>query len=461
MGGHCKVMIRTLKFLSFFTAASAALVSSYAAAQGNPTIHSKTGTNDVQSGFIEGSALKLHNRYVFERLDYKRADSTKTVQGLNRSAHARESAYGLMLDYQSGYTRGPVGVGLDAHAYGGINVGSHADAVRSNPRFIAKDGSELKDSFGRAGAAVKLRFSNTELKWGEMRVKTPIFNSSDSRLLPETNRGWLLTSTDIAHLSLQAGRFTRWADRNSRKNGNDLLANYSGVNGDSFSFLGGNWSTPLDGLSLSAYYGHYEDVWNTWYAGGFYKKALAEKQFFTVNANVYRNTDTGQEKAGKVNNTTWSILGSYAVGAHKFGLGYQKVNGDTPFDYVNRGSIWLDNALQLSDFNAPHEASWQVKYDLDLSALITPGLSASVAYTRGSKIDYRAMNSVYANYLGLTGAGGRHWERDMQLRYVVSQGRAKGLMLQMRYSVHRANQAQGELNVNQLRFQVEMPFQIL
>ena len=413
------------------------------------------------SGFIEGSRLQLQNRVLMERLDYHRGDSTKTVQGGPRASHARESAYGLMLNYASGYTPGLVGMGVDAHAYGGLNLGSHADSVRSNPRYIAKDGAQLQDSFGRAGAAVKLRAGATELKWGEMRVKTPIFNSSDSRLLPETNRGWLISSKDIPSVALQAGRFTRWADRNARKNGQNLLANYSGVHGNAFSFLGANWSTPLEGLNVSSYYGRYQDVWNTWYWGSTYKKEWASKQSFSVNMNLYRNTSTGEAKAGRVSNTTWSVLGSYAVGAHKWALGYQKVNGNTPFDYVNRGSIWLDNALQLSDFNAPHEASWQLKYEVDLSGLLTSGLSASVAYARGSKIDYRSMNSVYANYLGLSSDGGRHWERDVQLRYVVPQGSAKGLSLQLRYSVHRANKAQGELNANQVRLQAEMPFQLL
>ena len=149
-----------------------------------------------------------------------------------------------------------------------------------------------------------------------------------------------------------------------------------------------------------------------------------------------------------------------ATGVHKFGLGYQKVHGDTPFDYVNRGSIWLENAMQLSDFNGANEASWQVKYDIDLATLLTPGLSAGVAYTRGTGIDYRRLTSVYRNYLGYSGSQGRHWERDMLLRYTVQQGAAKGLALQLRYGVHRVNRAQGEANIDQIRLLAEMPVQL-
>ena len=187
---------------------------------------------------------------------------------------------------------GPVGLGLDAHAWGGVNLGSEADRVRSSPRYIARDGNALPDSFGRAGAALKLRWSSTELKAGEMRTRNPIFNSSDTRLLPESNRGWLITSTDLPGLSLQAGRFTRWSDRNARRNGAPLLANYAGVTGSAFTFAGGSWATPLQGLTLSAYHGQFKDVWNTWYLGDIYKKALAGGQAATLSLNLYRTTAT-------------------------------------------------------------------------------------------------------------------------------------------------------------------------
>jgi imipenem/basic amino acid-specific outer membrane pore len=98
-------------------------------------------------GFVEGSSLTMLNRLVYEQLDYQRGNTTRTVAGGPRSSEAREGAYGLMLNYSSGYTRGMVGLGLDAHAVGGINLGSDADSVRSNPRYIAKDGNQLKDSF--------------------------------------------------------------------------------------------------------------------------------------------------------------------------------------------------------------------------------------------------------------------------------------------------------------------------
>lgn len=412
-------------------------------------------------GFAEGSSLIMQNRMLSEQLDYQNGSSFRAASGQRGQTLARESAYGLMLNYESGYTRGLVGVGLDAHAYGALNLGTEANHARATPRYVARDGQEIADRFGRSGAALKIRISATELKVGEMRTRSPLFSSSDTRLLPESNRGWQVISTDIPALTLQAGRFTGWADRNARKNGADLQANYSGVTGSSFSFIGGTWVTPITNLTLSSYYGQYADNWNTAYLGSFYKLALPDKRSLSFNLNIYRSTDTGRAKSGVIDTTTSSLMSSYAIGAHKFGLGYQKVSGNNPFDYVNRGSIWLENAMQLSDFNGPREASWQLRYDVDLSSIATPGLSASVAYTRGSGIDNSHLNAVYASYLGYSAANGKHWERDIQVRYTVQHGAAKNLSLQLRYGVHRTNKAQGEANMNQLRLQAELPFKIL
>src|SRR5690606_24735993 len=124
------------------------------------------------TGFFEGSSLSLNNRLIYEQLDYRHGDTTRTLAG-TRSNKAKESGYGLMLNFRSGYTAGTIGLGLDAHAYGAVNLGSHADSVRSNPRYLANDADILPDTYGRAGAAVKVRWSNTELKYGEMRTNNP------------------------------------------------------------------------------------------------------------------------------------------------------------------------------------------------------------------------------------------------------------------------------------------------
>lgn len=138
-------------------------------------------------------------------------------------------------------------------------------------------------------------------------------------------------------------------------------------------------------------------------------------------------------------------------------MGYQKVNSDTPFDYVTRGAIWLGNAVQLSDFNVPHEKSWQARYDLDMAIMGIQGLSLSAAYVKGTGIDGSKFekNSAY-NWLGF-GRGGKHWERDLTAKYTIPSGFAKDLTILIRHDVHRGNKAQAELDTNQIRIAMKYP----
>lgn len=54
------------------------------------------------------------------------------------------------------------------------------------------------------------------------------------------------------------------------------------------------------------------------------------------------------------------------------------------------------------------------------------------------------------------GKDGRHWDRDLEARYVVQGGTAKGLAFSQRNS-HRGNAAQAELDTDQLRMELEHP----
>jgi imipenem/basic amino acid-specific outer membrane pore len=133
------------------------------------------------------------------------------------------------------------------------------------------------------------------------------------------------------------------------------------------------------------------------------------------------------------------------------------VDGDTPFDYVTRGAIFLGNAVQMSDFNAPNEQSWQARYDFNAMTVGVPGLVLTALYVRGSQIDGSHVDprGGYA-YLGY-GEGGKHWERDLEARYVVQSGSAKGTTFSLRHNMHRGNTAQAELDGDQIRLAVEYP----
>lgn len=414
------------------------------------------------NGFIEDSTWSLLNRTVYDRRDYRNGALNSAARNAakpraERSDLAEEWAYGLMGTFQSGFTQGLIGVGIDAHAYHGQQLDSGGGRAGKARLLALDDDGHPQDAYSRGGAALKLRASSTTLSWGEQRVKTPVFSSSDSRLLPETATGVFLSSNEFKALKMVAGHFTASTDRNASSHDGDLVVNYSnGIKGDSVDLAG----LVYDGgpqLSASIYSSRYEDTWNQHYLGGVFSHALSDNQSLSLNLNLYRTTDQGKALSGQIDNTTWSLMGSYAFGAHTFSLGHQRVHGDTPFDYVTRGAIFLSNAVQMSDFNAPQERSWQARYDLNMKSFGAPGLLLSAAYIRGSHIDGSGVDpdGGYA-YLGY-GKGGRHWERDLEARYVVQNGPAKGTAFSLRHNVHRGNTAQAELDGDQLRLAVEYP----
>ena len=414
------------------------------------------------NGFIEDSTWSLLNRTVYDNREYRHGASNSGARNAykpraQRNGYAEEWAYGLMGTLQSGFTQGLIGVGVDAHAYLGVKLDSGGGRA-GKARLLGLDNDGYpKDDFSRGGAALKLRLSNTVVSYGEQRVKTPVFSSSDSRLLPETANGVFLTSNEFNALKMVAGHFTESTDRNASSHDQGFVVNYSNaVKGDAFD-LAGMVYTPSKNLSASLYSSRYQDTWNQQYLGATFSQAIDENRSLSLNFNLYRTTDEGKALSGNIDNTTWSLLSTYAQGPHSFSLGYQKVHGDTPFDYVTRGAIFITNAVQLSDFNAPNEQSWQARYDLAMTPWGMPGLVLSAAYVRGSQIDGSHVDprGGYA-YLGY-GKGGKHWERDLEARYVVQSGTAKGTIVSLRHNVHRGNTAQAELDTDQIRLAIEYP----
>lgn len=423
-----------------------------------------TSAQEQTNGFVEDSRWTLLNRTLYDNREYRHGARSNGARNAlkpfgERNGYAEEWAHGLMGTFHSGFTRGSVGVGVDAHLYHGHKLDSGGGRAGKARLLGIDNDKQVKDDMTRGGTALKLRASSTTLAYGEQRVKTPVFSSSDSRLLPETATGLFLLSNEFEKLGLVAGHFTESTDRNASSHDQGFVVNYSnGRQGGSFD-LAGLVYRGVDGLTTSLYSSRYEDTWRQHYLGSVYRHAMGDGRSLSFNLNLYRTTDMGEARSGRIDNTTWSLMASYAREAHTLSLGYQQVEGDTPFDYVTRGAIWLGNAAQLSDFNAPNERSWQLRYDLELATFGVPGLALSAAYLRGADIDGSHMdpNGGYT-YLGY-GQGGKHWERDLEARYVVQSGTAKGLAFSLRHNTHRGNAAQAELDTDQIRVAVEFPLE--
>ncbi len=130
---------------------------------------------------------------------------------------------------------------------------------------------------------------------------------------------------------------------------------------------------------------------------------------------------------------------TYSLSGHSFGLGYQKMSGDTGFAYVGGATDpFLVNYVQINDFANEDEKSWQARYDFNFASIGIPGLTFMTRYITGD------------NFERANGTEGKQWERDMDIGYTFQEGALKNLNVKWRNATARNNYNRGT-NVDENR----------
>lgn len=402
-------------------------------------------------GFVEDSKLSLLVRNYYFNTDRSEGRSNQ-----------KDWSQAFIANYQSGFTQGVVGFGADVFGYWGLKLDAGSGRTGTGNLPVGDDG-DPDDSYGRAGGVVKMRVSDTVLKYGTMSPSAPVFAQSVSRLMPQTATGFNLLSSDIDNLAIDAGHFTSGTDQVNTNRDGELWANYAHVTTPTVDYAGGRY-TFSDRLSLSLYASRFEDIWNQYYGNANWTLPIDKDQALTFDLNVYRTLDSGQAKAGTIDTTASGLSAAYRFSAHTLTLAFQQVQGDQPFDYVgfgdtgrSGGSVFLPNSVQYSDFNGPGEKSWQLRYDVNMATYGVPGLSFMVRHLRGYDIDgTHVTTGAYANKYG---SDDKEFETNAEARYVVQDGPAKNLSVRLRAAWHRGDLSTGGTQ-NQFRVITDYPINI-
>ncbi|MGY8831728.1 outer membrane porin, OprD family [Pseudomonas peli] len=420
------------------------------------------------AGFIEDSKATLGLRnFYFDRDDKNTANSNN---------EASEWGQGFIFNYQSGYTEGTVGFGLDAIGLVGIKLDSGGDS--STPRSRApgalfpleSDGSAV-DNYGKAGVTAKARLSKTELRIGTLQPKLPVINFNDGRLLPQTFEGAQVTSAEIDGLTLTAGQLESTKTRSST---DDIAlriggaASFQGKAADSneFIYAGGDYKITKD-LTAQYYYGNLEDFYKQHFLGLTHNLALpvgalkTDLRYFNSgsdgkNGSLAGRTEgykssgfwrAGDSKNGEVDNNTWSALFTYSLSGHALSAGYQQVSGNSAFPFVSQGdgaTAYLITDRQIGKFASAGERTWLAEYGYDFASAGIPGLKATVTYLSGSNIDAADSDR-------------KEWERDFRVDYTLQEGALKGLGLSWRNATFRGNTSAADQDENRLIVSYSLP----
>ena len=392
----------------------------------------------THAALIEDSKASLEARNFYFNRDWRNEGRASTAQ-----SKAEEWGQGFILRFESGFTEGTVGVGVDAIGLVGLKLYSSEDTAGTG-LMPSNFGNEAPDDFSHAGAAFKAKVSETVLKVGTLQLKNMAVSSSDSRLLPQTFQGAQIVSKEIQGLTLDAGYLNRVNNRNSTNNeqigyqGKDATLN--GADPDSFVFAGGTYAITKD-LTAGYYYSNLEDIYKQHSTNLIHVLPLGEGQSLKTDLRYARSTDDGRSN---VDNKALGAMVTYSISGHAFGVGYQKMSGDTGFAYMaDATDPYLVNYVQIRDFARADEKSWQARYDFNFASIGIPGLTFMTRYVTGDNF-------------GVDGDG-KEWERDMDLGYVFQSGALKNLGIKWRNAVVRANGTGEDWDENRLIVSYTLP----
>ena len=401
---------------------------------------------DESKGFIEDSKLNVKTRMLYFSRDFRN-------NAPGSQSRVEETGLGFLGTFESGFTQGTVGFGVDAIGMLGLKLDSGKGRAGTGLFPTGSDGRS-QDEYSEGGGAVKMRISNTVLKFGDQFTALPVLATDDSRLLPEVAEGGLITSNEIDGLTLHAGHFTALNAQ--------AQTYHDSLNLTEANVFGGTYAI-TDSLSTSVYYSRIEDHFRKWYGNINWALPISDKQGLVFDFNIYDTKSIGNNLTGawvsksdgtnELDNIAASLSGAYNIGAHTFTLAYQKVSGDGDYAYGvdGGGTVFLANSVARSDFNAEDEKSWQARYDLNFAEFGVPGLTFMTRYVRGTGATTRTTDS------------GKEWERDIDVKYVMQSGPAKDLSFRVRQATYRSSDGvyYGSSSIDELRLIVEYPLSIL
>ena len=349
---------------------------------------------------------------------------------------SEEWAQGFILRMNSGFTEGTVGFGADAIGMFGFKLDSGGGTGGSGllvPDRSRNNGLGSQDNYSGLAVAAKAKVSNSTLRVGQMQFKNAAIASSDSRLLPQVFEAGHVVSQEIDGLMLEAAHVREVNNRNSNDyedigittGGRRGITTVGGSTTDSFDFIGGTYKLTKD-LSAGYYYSNLDELYKQHSFNVVHVLPLADKQSLKIDLRYARSTDDGNRS--NVDNKAFGAMITYGLDGHAFGLGYQKMSGDTGFAFINGTDPFLVNYVQIGDFANKDEKSYQARYDFNFASIGIPGLTFMTRYLTGDNIDR-----------GRGVSEGREWERNTELMYVFQEGALKNLGVRWRNATMRNN----------------------
>ncbi|WP_054911568.1 MULTISPECIES: OprD family outer membrane porin [Pseudomonas] len=387
-------------------------------------------SSGVQAAFLDDSKTSLDSRTFYFQNDYRDGSGQNRVE---------ESAQGLTFRFQSGYTEGDIGLGLDAALMYGFKLDSgpqrsgsgllprNAESRPGGPSYAR----ESQDEYSKLALTAKLRlYQDTQVLVGTINPSLGVLQPSTTRLFPQDFRGTQVTNTSISGLTLRAGRLDRARHRDSTDYQGIGIAyangQYPRTDNRDFKYAAADYALGKD-VVLSYNLGELEDVYRQHFVG-IKGKLPAGPGRLVSDIRLFASQEAGAGDAGTIDNRVYSGLFGYEWNGHTLQAGYQKVDGKGAYPQLENTATYLHTEMMLTNFAKQNQASWLARYDYNFAAAGLPGLMLTVRYVKSDN----------AQVVGVQ-QDGRERELDTDIGYVVQSGTFKDLAVRWRHGVLRSN----------------------
>ncbi len=333
----------------------------------------------------------------------------------------------VTLDAKSGYAE----IGDTDIQVGADLLVQHAFKLNGrdkNPDWVLPhDGKESKDNFGKVGATLKAKVSQTELKVGELLPISPVLVFDPSRQLLTTYSGAWLESKEIKDTKLTLAYIDGINNRYDNQFRDLTKFNPSQKQFDNGKTADGMYIAGIDHqftpeIAGSYWYADLKDIYQQHYVGASYKAKLSEKAKLDSHIRYFDNSESGDKLYGVIDNQALSAGVKLNHGSHTLGLGYQQMFGDTSFPTIGG---WVPQPYLVNwgvaTFTNAKEKSWGFTYGYDFSGLGAKGLNATAVYFTGYDAQVAGKTNQESN------------ELNVIVNYTVPEGKLKGLGVQGMY----------------------------
>lgn len=389
------------------------------------------GTTAANADFIDDSNVQLKFKNFYLDRQYQDDASSRNWGSWSQ---------GVTLDAKSGYH--DIGAGIKVGADVLVQHAVKLKGRDKNPDWVLPhDGKQSKDHFGKVGATLKAKVSETELKVGELRPVSPVLVFDPSRQLLTTYSGAWLESKELKDTKLTLA----YIDRINNRYDNQFrdLTKFNPPQFDNGAEADGMWIAGIDHqltkeLGASYWYADVQDIYQQHYLGVSYKIGLGEKTKLDSHVRYFNNSESGDKLYGEIDNQALSVAAKINHGTHTVGVGYQQMFGDSAFPTLGG---WVPQPYLanwgVATFTAPEEKSWHVSYGYDFSEVGLKGLNATAIYFKG--YDQQGTGAYQGQNFNTD-------EVNAIVNYTVPEGKLKGLGVQGMYiDVNFANPAKPDL----------------